>query len=57
MGAEPEGAPIEAQGFGWKNGFETGVGPQTTTSGIVGAWAPNPTTWDMGYLDTLLNNE
>ncbi|CTQ48092.1 Catalase-peroxidase [Jannaschia donghaensis] len=57
MGAEPEGAPIHMQGLGWKNGFETGTGEFTTTSGIEGAWKPNPTTWDMGYLETLLGNE
>ncbi|SDZ57853.1 catalase-peroxidase [Jannaschia faecimaris] len=57
MGPEPEGSPIEAQGLGWKNGFETGMGAHTTTSGIEGAWKPNPTTWDMGYLQTLLGNE
>ncbi|MGB3408152.1 MAG: catalase/peroxidase HPI [Jannaschia sp.] len=57
MGPEPEGSPIEAQGLGWKNGFETGVGLHTTTSGIEGAWKPNPTRWDMGYFETLLGNE
>ncbi|WP_220749068.1 MULTISPECIES: catalase/peroxidase HPI [Jannaschia] len=57
MGAEPEGSPIEAQGLGWKNGFETGVGVHTTTSGIEGAWTATPTTWDMSYLETLLGNE
>ncbi|TFL17520.1 catalase/peroxidase HPI [Jannaschia formosa] len=57
MGPEPEGSPIEAQGLGWKNGYETGMGVHTTTSGIEGAWKPNPTTWDMGYLQTLLGNE
>ena len=57
MGEEPEGAPIHLQGLGWKNGFETGMAEHTTTSGIEGAWKPNPTTWDMGYLETLLGNE
>ncbi|MEL7182122.1 MAG: catalase/peroxidase HPI [Pseudomonadota bacterium] len=57
VGAEPEGAPIEAQGLGWKNGFETGVGKHATTSGIEGAWTPTPITWDMSYLETLMDNE
>ncbi|WP_371155904.1 catalase/peroxidase HPI [Jannaschia sp. 2305UL9-9] len=57
MGPEPEASPMEAMGLGWKNGFETGVGVHTTTSGIEGAWKPNPTKWDMGYLETLLGNE
>ncbi|WP_019953605.1 catalase/peroxidase HPI [Yoonia vestfoldensis] len=56
MGPEPEGAPIHQMGFGWKNGFETGKGVHTTTSGIEGAWTPTPTTWDMSYFDTLLGN-
>lgn len=53
VGPEPEGAPIEAQGLGWINKHGTGKGGDTTTSGIEGAWKPNPTTWDMGYLETL----
>jgi catalase-peroxidase len=53
VGPEPEGAAIEEQGLGWKNAFGTGKGEHTTTSGIEGAWKPNPTKWDMGYLDTL----
>ncbi|SNR58616.1 catalase/peroxidase HPI [Puniceibacterium sediminis] len=57
MGAEPEAGAMEDMGFGWKNAFETGHGAYTTTSGIEGAWKPNPTTWDMGYLETLLGNE
>ncbi|MBI1171466.1 catalase/peroxidase HPI [bacterium] len=54
VGREPEGAPIEQQGLGWKNAFGTGVGKDATGSGIEGAWKPNPTTWDMGYLKVLL---
>ena len=54
VGAEPEGAPIEAQGLGWKNDFGTGSGDDTIGSGIEGAWKPNPTTWDMGYLHVML---
>lgn len=57
VGSEPEGASIEEMGLGWKNGFESGIGGHTTTSGIEGAWTPTPTTWDMSYFDTLLNNE
>ena len=53
VGREPEGAPIEALGLGWINAFESGKGVHCTTSGIEGAWKPNPTTWDMGYFDML----
>ena len=53
VGREPEGAAIEEQGLGWKNAFGSGKGVHTTTSGIEGAWKPNPTTWDMGYFDML----
>jgi catalase-peroxidase len=54
VGREPEGAGLEEQGLGWKNAFGTGVGIHATGSGIEGAWKPNPTTWDMGYLRVLL---
>ena len=57
MGPEPEAAPMQQMGLGWKNGFESGKGVHTTTSGIEGAWTPTPITWDMSYLETLLNNE
>jgi len=57
VGPEPEGAPIEQMGLGWKNAFGTGKGGHTTTSGIEGAWKPNPTKWDMGYFDTLFGYE
>ena len=53
VGVEPEGAIIEAQGMGWQNSFGKGHGSDTITSGIEGAWKPNPTTWDNGYFDTL----
>jgi catalase-peroxidase len=53
VGREPEGAPIEALGLGWINAFESGKGVHCTTSGIEGAWKPNPTQWDMGYFDML----
>jgi catalase-peroxidase len=54
---EPEGAPIEQQGFGWKNSFGSGMGDDTITSGFEGAWTPNPTQWDMGYFDMLFGYE
>ena len=54
VGREPEGAGLEEQGLGWRNAFGTGVGIHATGSGIEGAWKPNPTTWDMGYLKVLL---
>jgi len=57
VGREPEGAPMEEMGLGWKNKFGTGVGVHTTSSGIEGAWKPNPTKWDMGYFNTLLGYE
>ena len=57
IGREPEGAPIEEQGLGWRNRFGSGMGACTTTSGIEGAWKPNPTKWDMGYFKTLLGYE
>jgi catalase-peroxidase len=57
VGPEPEGAPLEEQGLGWKNALGTGRGAHTTTSGIEGAWKPNPTTWDMGYFDVLFGYE
>jgi len=57
VGTAPEGAPIEEQGLGWKNAFGTGKGAHCTTSGIEGAWKPNPTKWDMGYFDMLFGYE
>ena len=57
VGREPEGAEIEEQGLGWKNAYGTGKGAHATTSGIEGAWKPNPTTWDMGYFDMLFGYE
>ncbi|OYY64337.1 catalase/peroxidase [Sphingomonas sp. 28-62-11] len=57
VGPEPEGAPIEAMGFGWINTMGSGVGVDTITSGIEGAWTPTPITWDNSYFDTLFGNE
>ncbi len=53
VGKEPEGAEIHHMGFGWINNFETGKGKHTTTSGIEGAWKPNPTKWDNGYFEMM----
>ncbi|MCL2227391.1 MAG: catalase/peroxidase HPI [Oscillospiraceae bacterium] len=57
VGPEPEGAPIEMQGFGWKSDFGKGNAGDTISSGIEGAWKPNPTKWDVGYLKVLLKYE
>ena len=53
VGREPEGESIDKMGMGWINSFGTGKGGDTITSGIEGAWKPNPTKWDNGYLETL----
>ncbi|MBA4288487.1 MAG: catalase/peroxidase HPI [Pseudomonas sp.] len=55
LGPEPEGADIEEQGLGWNNHVSRGVGRDTVTSGIEGAWTTNPTQWDNGYFHLLLN--
>ncbi len=57
VGPEPERAPIEEMGLGWKNALGSGKGVHTTTSGIEGAWKPNPTRWDSGYFDMLFGYE
>ncbi len=57
VGPEPEGAPIEEQGLGWKSSFGSGKVGDTISSGIEGAWKPNPTKWDMGYLKVLFQYE
>ncbi|WP_455716396.1 catalase/peroxidase HPI [Anaerosporobacter sp.] len=57
VGPEPEAAPIEEQGLGWKSSFRSGKGGDTIGGGIEGAWKANPTTWDMGYLNTLFKYE
>ena len=56
-GPEPEAANIEEMGFGWTSDHGSGVGRDTITSGIEGAWTPNPTQWDNGYFDMLLGYE
>ncbi len=53
VGPEPEAAPMEAMGLGWNNALGSGKGGDTTSSGIEGAWTPNPTQWDNGYFDML----
>jgi catalase-peroxidase len=57
VGKEPEGGDIENQGLGWLSSFESGMAGHTITSGIEGAWKPNPTKWDMGYFETLFGFE
>jgi catalase-peroxidase len=57
VGPEPEAAPMEEQGLGWKSSFGRGKGGDTISSGIEGAWKPNPTKWDMGYLKVLFKYE
>ncbi|MBK6420549.1 MAG: catalase/peroxidase HPI [Ignavibacteria bacterium] len=57
LGREPEGAPLEEMGLGWRNSMGTGKGGDTITSGIEGAWKPNPTTWDNGYFEMLFKYE
>ena len=57
VGPEPEAAGIEEQGLGWKSSFGSGKGGDTISSGIEGAWKPNPTKWDMGYLKVLFKYE
>jgi catalase-peroxidase len=57
VGAEPEGAPIENMGFGWKNSFGTGNAGDTISSGLEGTWTPTPTSWDNTYFETLFKHE
>jgi catalase-peroxidase len=57
VGPEPEGAPIEQQGFGWKNSYGTGKGADTISSGLEGAWTAEPTKWDNSYLENLYGYE
>jgi catalase-peroxidase len=57
VGAEPEGAPIEEMGLGWKNSNGKGNGAETISSGLEGAWTPTPTKWDNTYFKTLFKYE
>ena len=57
LGPEPEGAPLEEQGLGWKSGYGTGKGTDTISSGLEGTWTPTPTTWDNSYFETLFRYE
>ncbi len=57
VGPDPEAAPMEQQGLGWKNSYGKGKGRDTITSGLEGSWTPNPIQWDMGYFDMLLNHD
>jgi catalase-peroxidase len=57
VGPEPEGASIEEQGLGWRSTLGSGKGGDTISSGLEGAWKPNPTRWDMGYLKVLFKYE
>lgn len=57
LGPAPEGAPLEEQGLGWINHKTRGIGRDAVTSGIEGAWTAQPTQWDSGYFDMLLNHE
>ncbi|MGD9996243.1 MAG: catalase/peroxidase HPI [Ilumatobacteraceae bacterium] len=57
IGPEPEGCPVHGMGLGWQNANGTGKGKDTVTSGLEGAWTPQPTTWDNGYLETLFGYE
>ena len=57
VGPEPEAAPIEQMGLGWKSSFGSGKGGDQIGSGLEGSWTPTPTKWDMSYLDMLFGNE
>ncbi|GAB3103143.1 catalase/peroxidase HPI [Aestuariicella hydrocarbonica] len=57
VGPEPEAAPMEEMGLGWKNSHGSGKGRDATTSGLEGAWTPTPTQWDMSYFDVLFGYE
>ena len=57
VGAEPEGASLEEQGLGWRNGYNSGKGADTITSGLEGAWTATPKTWDHSFFQTLFGHE
>jgi catalase-peroxidase len=57
LGREPEGAPLQEQGLGWRGRHRSGKGPDTITSGLHGTWTATPTRWDHSYLETLFGHE
>jgi catalase-peroxidase len=57
LGPEPEGAPLQEQGLGWRNSFATGAGGDAITSGLEGTWTPSPVTWDNSFFETLFRYE
>jgi catalase-peroxidase len=57
VGPEPEGAPLQEQGLGWRNSFGTGTGGDAITSGLEGAWTPTPVSWDNSFFETLFGYE
>jgi catalase-peroxidase len=57
VGPEPEAAPLQEMGLGWRNAYGSGTGDDTITSGLEGAWTPTPVTWDTSFLDTLFGYE
>ncbi|MCW0214791.1 MAG: catalase/peroxidase HPI [Pseudonocardia sp.] len=57
LGREPEGAPLQEQGLGWRSGYGTGKGADTISSGLEGTWTPTPTTWDGSFFETLFGYE
>ncbi|MFF7975014.1 catalase/peroxidase HPI [Streptomyces sp. NPDC007905] len=57
LGPEPEGAPLEEQGLGWKSSYGTGKGPDAISSGLEGTWTPTPTRWDNSFFETLFGYE
>ena len=57
VGHEPEGAPLEAQGLGWRNSYDSGKGADTITSGLEGAWTHTPAAWDSSFFETLFGHE
>ena len=57
VGPEPEGAPLEEQGLGWKSSYGSGKGADAITSGLEGAWTTNPVKWDNNFLENLYGHE
>ena len=57
VGPEPEAAPLEEMGLGWRSSYGSGKGGDTITSGLEGAWTPTPVTWDNSFFETLFGYE